>query len=129
MKAGLAEKTSKVLTGDLALLHDTNGFLISQKFQGHLTIIVINNNGGGIFEILPIADFPQFEEYFATPQAVDIFQLCKAYGVEHHPIYNWQQLVELITNLPPQGIRVLELKCDRAADAAWLSNNLVKFVE
>ncbi|MEM7593445.1 MAG: 2-succinyl-5-enolpyruvyl-6-hydroxy-3-cyclohexene-1-carboxylic-acid synthase [Cyanobacteria bacterium P01_A01_bin.83] len=124
---GMAYQDAGVLlTGDLALLHDTNGFLISQKFQGHLTIIVINNNGGGIFEILPIADFPQFEEYFATPQAVNLSHLCKAYEIEHRPIDNWQQLAELIANLPSHGIRVLELKCDRVEDAAWLSSNMTK---
>ena len=49
-------KSSVLVTGDLALLHDTNGWLIRQHFQGHLTIILINNNGGGIFEMLPIED-------------------------------------------------------------------------
>ena len=39
------QKSSVMLTGDLALLHDTNGFLIRNKFIGHLTIILINNNG------------------------------------------------------------------------------------
>lgn len=48
-------QSSIMLTGDLALLHDTNGFLLRNKFVGHLTIILINNNGGGIFEMLPIA--------------------------------------------------------------------------
>ncbi|MEM7757333.1 MAG: 2-succinyl-5-enolpyruvyl-6-hydroxy-3-cyclohexene-1-carboxylic-acid synthase [Cyanobacteria bacterium P01_A01_bin.40] len=116
-----------LLTGDLALLHDINGFLMSQKFQGHLTIIAINNNGGGIFELLPIADFPEFEEYFATPQVVDLSQLCAAYGIEHCHLKNWQQLADLLANLPQQGIRVLELKCDRQADAAWLTGNLPRF--
>lgn len=125
---GIAYQDAGVLlTGDLALLHDTNGFLIGQKFQGHLTIIVINNNGGGIFEMLPIADFPSFEEYFATPQSVDLTQLCAAYDVEHQTIENWQQLGSLIKNLPKSGIRVLELSCDRHADAIWLKNNLAKF--
>jgi 2-succinyl-5-enolpyruvyl-6-hydroxy-3-cyclohexene-1-carboxylate synthase len=116
-----------LLTGDLALLHDTNGFLIKQKFQGHLTIILINNDGGGIFEILPIADFPLFEEYFATPQTVNIAKLCIAYDLEYLKIDNWQQLTDLIADLPKTGIRVLELICDRHADAAWLNNNLPLF--
>ncbi|MCC0178487.1 2-succinyl-5-enolpyruvyl-6-hydroxy-3-cyclohexene-1-carboxylic-acid synthase [Waterburya agarophytonicola K14] len=117
-----------LLTGDLALLHDTNGFLIAQKFRGHLSIIVINNNGGGIFEMLPIADFPsEFEEYFATPQSVNIAQLCRAYELEHQIITSWQQLEELLQNLPPTGIRVLELICDRTKDAAWLKDNLALF--
>jgi 2-succinyl-5-enolpyruvyl-6-hydroxy-3-cyclohexene-1-carboxylate synthase len=53
---GIAHRnqSSVMLTGDLALLHDTNGFLLRNKFEGHLTIILINNNGGGIFEMLPL---------------------------------------------------------------------------
>ena len=121
------EDAGVLLTGDLALLHDTNGWLIKQKFQGHLTIIVINNNGGGIFGILPIAPFPEFEEYFATPQSVNLGRLCSAYGVQHIPITSWQQLTDLISNLPQTGIRVLELKCDRHTDAAWLKSNLAQF--
>ena len=117
-----------LLTGDLALLHDTNGFLIHQKFQGHLSIIVINNNGGGIFEMLPIANFAsEFEEYFATPQSVNLAQLCTAYNVEHRLIKNWQELEELLNDLPTTGIRVLELNCDRRKDAAWLKDNLAQF--
>lgn len=113
-----------LITGDLALLHDTNGWLIKQKFLGHLTIILINNHGGGIFEMLPIADFPEFEEYFATPQTVDIASLCTAYGLEYSQITNWQQLINLTVELPQTGIRVLELICDRHADATWLKSNL-----
>jgi 2-succinyl-5-enolpyruvyl-6-hydroxy-3-cyclohexene-1-carboxylate synthase len=116
-----------LLTGDLAFLHDTNGLLIKQKFQGHLTIILINNDGGGIFEILPIADFPLFEEYFATPQTVDIAKLCIAYDLEYLKIDNWQQLANLIADLPKTGIRILEIICDRHQDVAWLKSNLPLF--
>ena len=117
-----------LLTGDLALFHDTNGFLITQKFKGHLTIILINNNGGGIFEMLPIADFDsEFEEYFATPQSVDIAKLCAVYSVEHQVITSWQKLEKLLENLPKSGVRVLEIICDRTMDAAWLKDNLGKF--
>jgi 2-succinyl-5-enolpyruvyl-6-hydroxy-3-cyclohexene-1-carboxylate synthase len=125
---GMAYLDSGVLlTGDLAFLHDTNGLLIKQKFQGHLTIILINNHGGGIFEILPIADFPAFEEYFATPQAVNLPQLCGAYGLEYVRIKHWQQFTDLIENLPQTGIRVLEIICDRHQDATWLKSNLSLF--
>ncbi len=113
-----------LLTGDLALLHDTNGFLIHRQFQGHLTIVVINNNGGGIFEMLPIANLDsftsKFEEYFATPQSVNLSQLCAAYNLEHQLITSWQQLEKLLQTLPTKGIRILELTCDRLQDAAWL---------
>ena len=121
------EDRGVLLTGDLALLHDTNGFLISNKFKGHLTIVLINNDGGGIFEILPIANFSPFEEYFATPQAVDIAKLCAAYSVEHLQITDWQELIVKLKKLPQTGVRILELKCDRHTDAAWLQNNMAWF--
>ncbi|NEQ81590.1 MAG: 2-succinyl-5-enolpyruvyl-6-hydroxy-3-cyclohexene-1-carboxylic-acid synthase, partial [Moorea sp. SIO2I5] len=119
---GIAHRnqSSVMLTGDLAFLHDTNGFLIKNKFVGHLTIILINNNGGGIFEMLPIAKFdPPFEEFFATPQDVDFSHLCLTYGVEHQLIQSWQELKQRLNPLPTQGIRVLELSTDRRKDASW----------
>ena len=112
------EQSTVMLTGDLALLHDTNGFLLNRKLVGHLTIVLINNHGGGIFEMLPISQFdPPFEEFFATPQSVNFAQLCLSYGVEHQLIESWQQLQELLNPLPSRGIRVLELSTNRKTDA------------
>ncbi|BAU15582.1 2-succinyl-5-enolpyruvyl-6-hydroxy-3-cyclohexene -1-carboxylate synthase [Leptolyngbya sp. NIES-3755] len=126
---GIAHHQQAVmLTGDLALLHDTNGFLIRSHFQGHLTIVLINNNGGGIFGMLPIAPFdPPFEEFFATPQNIDFFKLCQTYDVKHEIIETWEQLRDRINPLPKTGIRVLELKTDRAFDANWRKTNLRHF--
>ncbi len=126
---GMAHRnqSSVMLTGDLALLHDTNGFLLRNKFLGHLTIILINNNGGGIFEMLPISKFdPPFEEFFATPQNINFAQLCMTYGVEHQLIESWQQFQEVLNPLPAAGIRVLELQTNRKADAQWRKEYLVK---
>ncbi len=121
-------QSSVMLTGDLALLHDTNGFLIKNKFVGHLTIVLINNNGGGIFEMLPISKFdPPFEEFFATPQDVNFAHLCVTYGVEHQLIQSWEQLRDLLNPLPTEGIRVLELQTDRKADTRWRQENFRKF--
>lgn len=118
-------KSSVLLTGDLALLHDTNGFLITPKFRGHLTIILINNNGGGIFEMLPMAEFePPFEEFFATPQQVNFNYLSLVYPLEYFSLKNWQQLVDLLNPLPKTGIRILEIKTNRKDDAQWLKNIL-----
>ncbi|WP_414588352.1 2-succinyl-5-enolpyruvyl-6-hydroxy-3-cyclohexene-1-carboxylic-acid synthase [Scytonema sp. PCC 10023] len=127
---GIAHRhqSSVMLTGDLALLHDTNGFLIRNKFVGHLTIVLINNNGGGIFEMLPISKFdPPFEEFFATPQDIDFAQLCATYGVEYELMTSWKHLVSRLNPLPTQGIRVLELRTNRKADAKWRRENLGKF--
>jgi 2-succinyl-5-enolpyruvyl-6-hydroxy-3-cyclohexene-1-carboxylate synthase len=111
-------KPTVLLTGDLALLHDTNGFLLPPKLSGSLTIVLINNRGGGIFEHLPMAEFdPPFEDYFATPQHADFAKLCSAYGIAHISVRDWAHFVELVSVLPPGGIRVLELRTNRKRDA------------
>jgi 2-succinyl-5-enolpyruvyl-6-hydroxy-3-cyclohexene-1-carboxylate synthase len=113
-------KPAVLVTGDLSLLHDTNGFLIRPKFKGSLTILLINNQGGGIFEHLPVAQFnPVFEEYFATPQQVDFARLCAAYGVGHVLVRDEAHLEALVTKLPNEGVRVLEMRTDRKQDAAF----------
>jgi len=119
---GTAHATGRatvLLTGDLSLLHDANGFLLGPKFRGALTIVLINNRGGGIFEHLPVAQSePFFEEYFATPQATDFAALGVAHGVPHVVVRDWAHFTELVQVLPATGIRVLELRTDRKHDAA-----------
>ncbi|PSN80794.1 2-succinyl-5-enolpyruvyl-6-hydroxy-3-cyclohexene-1-carboxylic-acid synthase [filamentous cyanobacterium CCP4] len=107
-----------LLTGDLALLHDTNGWLSLPRLRGHLTVVVINNRGGGIFERLPIATVPTaaetwFEDFFATPQTVDINHLCAAYGINYERFTTWSQLETSLSYLPERGVRLLEVECDR----------------
>ena len=109
-----------LLTGDLAFLHDSNGLLAGKRLKGSLTVVLINNHGGGIFEHLPVAQFdPIFEEFFATPQEVNFGTLCAAHGVEHVAISDWLHFESLIATLPERGIRVLEIRTDRKVDAAW----------
>jgi len=65
----------------LALLPPTNGFLLRNKFVGHLTIVLINNNGS-VTEMLPIAKFdPPFEEFL--PRNINFAQLYCTYNIEH----------------------------------------------
>ncbi len=124
------QQSSILLTGDLALLHDTNGFLIQNKFIGHLTIILINNNGGGIFEMLPISQFdPPFEQYFATPQNLNFSQLATAYNIEYEKILSWQQLKQRLNPLPDKEIRILEIETNRKIDALWRQKHLQQFAD
>jgi 2-succinyl-5-enolpyruvyl-6-hydroxy-3-cyclohexene-1-carboxylate synthase len=113
-------QSSVLLTGDLALLHDTNGGLIRPQFKGHLTIILINNNGGGIFEMLPISQFePPFEAFFATPQQVNFSNWCQTYQIKYELIQSWEQLHQQISTLPSSGIRLLEIQTNRKEDTQW----------
>ncbi len=109
-----------LLTGDLALLHDTNGFLVAAKLKGSLTVVLINNAGGGIFGHLPVAKFnPPFEEYWATPQRVDFATLCAAYGVPHAFATTPAQLADqLRAQVGVSGLRVIEVRTDRTNDVA-----------
>lgn len=107
------QPSSVLLTGDLALLHDTNGFLLHNPWQGHLTIIVLNNNGGGIFQMLPIAKFePPFSHYFQMPQHIDFEKLSLIYNISWRKIRSWEQLKDCLNPLPERGIRILEVACN-----------------
>jgi len=108
-----------LLCGDLSFLHDSNGLLLAQKLRGSLTVILINNHGGGIFEHLPVANYnPPFEEFFATPQRIDFGKLCAAHGVAHRAIGTLAELETELSRAPQQGLRVLELHTDRKDSAA-----------
>jgi 2-succinyl-5-enolpyruvyl-6-hydroxy-3-cyclohexene-1-carboxylate synthase len=117
--AHASDSPTVLLTGDLALLHDANGFLLHRRLRGSLTVVLINNHGGGIFEHLHVAKFdPPFEAFFATPQEIDFAKLCAAHGIAHEAIRDWDHFRERIAALPASGVRVLEIRTDRKADAA-----------
>jgi 2-succinyl-5-enolpyruvyl-6-hydroxy-3-cyclohexene-1-carboxylate synthase len=118
-----------LITGDLSLLHDTNGLLLRQQFQGSLTILLINNNGGGIFGMLPIGQFdPPFTEFFTTPQNVDFATLCGAYQIPHQRIESWSMLQTKIAQLGVPGITCWEISTNSELDNQWRKQNLARFV-
>ncbi len=113
-------RPSILLTGDLAFLHDSNGLMIAPKFNGHLTVLLINNNGGGIFNHLPVASAEDtFEEFFATPQVIDFKLLCESTGVVYVNLEAIDELPDYISELPESGIRVIEIKTDRYHDSKY----------
>jgi 2-succinyl-5-enolpyruvyl-6-hydroxy-3-cyclohexene-1-carboxylate synthase len=106
------------LIGDLTFVHDSSGLLIgpTEPVPAHLTIVVSNDNGGGIFELLEQGD-PRFSDVssrvFGTPHDVDVGALCRAYHVESRQI-EVDQLGPALDE-PPTGMRVLEVKADRSS--------------
>ena len=116
---GLAHggRPAVLLTGDLAFLHDSNGLLSAPRLRGSLTVILINNGGGRIFENLAIREFdPPFEEFFATPQQVDFEKLAAAHGIEYLKPKDWPELDRLVSKLPREGVRIIEVVTDAADD-------------
>ena len=69
-----------------------------------------------IFEHLPIADQPEFEKCFATPQDCDFSKLCQAHGIEFIRSQSWDEIINLIQIPIQSGIRVIEIKTDRKKD-------------
>ena len=114
---GSHEGRTIALIGDLTFVHDSSGLLIgpTEPTPRQLTIVVSNDNGGGIFELLEQGD-PRFSDVsariFGTPHDVDVGALCRAYHVESRQI----EVDELESALDEPGarMRVLEVKADRS---------------
>jgi 2-succinyl-5-enolpyruvyl-6-hydroxy-3-cyclohexene-1-carboxylate synthase len=72
------------IVGDLALLHDTNGWLLDAAVDWlDLTVIVLDDDGGTIFDLLPPGDFPSQRRLFATPHGRDLAHLAALHGVAY----------------------------------------------
>src|SRR5438132_1125664 len=76
-----------LLLGDLSLYHDMNGLWALQRHGIKATLVVCDNNGGGIFNFLPQAEHQDvFEEIFATPLGLDLSQVARLYGLVYSPV-------------------------------------------
>ena len=105
------------LAGDLSLVHDINGLLADPAPD--LSIVVVNNDGGGIFSLLPQAglDRTVFERVFGTPHGVDLAQVVAGYGGRHEVLTHVDDLHAAVS-AAPKGLRVLEVRTDRQDNAA-----------
>ena len=83
--AGLKMRTT-VLIGDLSALHDLNSLALVAKSKWPLIVIVINNQGGHIFDLLPIRQSPHFEQFFNTPHSFEFEHAAKMFGIDHQRI-------------------------------------------
>lgn len=113
------------LLGDVTFLHDIGGLLIGpgEPRPENLTIIVANDDGGGIFETLEIgADDlrPSFERAFATPHAASMADLCAGYGVDHREVTTLPELIDALldTTDVPAGLTVIEARTTRTTRRA-----------
>lgn len=107
---------SYALLGDLTFLHDVNGLLIGPaEERPDLTIVVFNDDGGGIFSLLE-QGAPEhaggFERVFGTPHGCDLAALCAGYRVPHTLVADPAALAEALR--PARGLRVVEVRADRS---------------
>jgi 2-succinyl-5-enolpyruvyl-6-hydroxy-3-cyclohexene-1-carboxylate synthase len=123
LACGVAQACGRavLISGDLALLHDANGWLWRSQLTGQLTILVLDNGGGGIFEQLPIRPDPaavmDFERLFAMPQPVDPLALAAVHGVPGRLCGGWEELERDLSWALQRPLALLRLVTDRRQDA------------
>jgi 2-succinyl-5-enolpyruvyl-6-hydroxy-3-cyclohexene-1-carboxylate synthase len=106
------------LVGDLALLHDLGGLIAAARLRIPLSVLCVNNDGGGIFNFLPIAQHAaRFEELFATPHGLDLEGAARLCGAEFTRVSDAKALRSALQR-PAQTLRLLEARTDRAANVA-----------
>lgn len=101
-----------LITGDMAFYYDLNSLLTANKYKIPLVVILINNNGGGIFGMLPIARYGKlFNEYFISSHNLKFGTIVRSFGGEYKLIKSWKDLNKsLLTALGQKMITVLEIK-------------------
>jgi 2-succinyl-5-enolpyruvyl-6-hydroxy-3-cyclohexene-1-carboxylate synthase len=111
------QRPAYALMGDLTFLHDSNGLLIGpHETRPDLTIVVTNDDGGGIFTLLEPGEpsrATDFERVFGTPTGTSIADICSAHGVRHR-VASTQTDLGLVLRQHPDGLNVVEVRVDRA---------------
>ena len=107
-------RTTFLLIGDLAFLHDSNALINVVARNIDLRIILVDNCGGGIFSFLPQAtsmDNSKFEKVFGTPHDTDLLLIAKAHGLKTAEVTSLEQLSEALVIIGPQ---VIQISTDRS---------------
>lgn len=108
------KRTAYLLIGDLSFLHDVNGLLISRMQMMDLTIIISNNNGGGIFSYLPQAAIPDhFEQLFGTPTNLSFAPIAEMYGIQYDVVTTTEQLNTQLVIEKNAPLRIIEMTSTR----------------
>jgi 2-succinyl-5-enolpyruvyl-6-hydroxy-3-cyclohexene-1-carboxylate synthase len=127
--ASVSQQPSYLVLGDLTFFHDLNGLLAAKLYDINMTIIVINNNGGGIFSFLPQAEHPKhFELLFGTPLDLDFEHVVRMYNGKFTRIQDWDHFGAVMeSSKTTHGLNVIEVvtKRDRNTEEHRKMWNLV----
>lgn len=114
--AGTGNPTA-LLIGDVALLHDLSAWLVARRHSISLTVVVVNNDGGGIFHFLPIADrTPHFETLFGTPHGVDLSHVAALAGAKLHRPADMNDFRSAMKDGLGGGLHLIEVKTERRSN-------------
>jgi 2-succinyl-5-enolpyruvyl-6-hydroxy-3-cyclohexene-1-carboxylate synthase len=106
--------------GDIAFYHDMNGLLAAKLHGLDATILLLNNDGGGIFSFLPQAAYPEhFEALFGTPHGLDFRPAAELYGARYHRVEHWGDFRRTVGDaLDAPGLKIVELRTERSRNVA-----------
>lgn len=103
-------KPTVMVTGDLSFFHDLNGLAIGKTHGMNLTIILHNNDGGGIFQYLPQKGTDDFDYLFNTPQGIDYSGLATMYGLDYVKVTTNAELERAMQQyIGTEGIHIIEV--------------------
>ena len=103
-----------LVTGDLSLFHDLNGLAVAKTHNLNLTIILHNNDGGGIFEYLPQKGTKHFDYLFSTSQGLDYSGAAKLYGCGYTKISSPAKLRSVLDKASAElGVHIIEIPTNR----------------
>ena len=103
-----------LVTGDLSLFHDLNGLAVAKTHNLNLTIILHNNDGGGIFEYLPQKGTKHFDYLFSTSQGLDYSGAAKLYGCGYTKISSPDELSPVLAKIgQDSGVHIIEIPTNR----------------
>lgn len=113
-----ADESAVLVIGDLSFFHDLNGLLAARLHRLNLVVILVNNDGGGIFSFLPQAAYPEhFEQLFGTPTGLDFRPVVEMYGGSFQRITSWEEFhLALQSGLNAPGLHVIEVPTERASN-------------
>jgi len=115
--AAATGQPAAVLLGDLALLHDLSGLLAAPRLRVPLLLVVVNNDGGGIFDFLPVAQATEhFEELFATPHGLDLAHAAALCGARLARPRTASELRTCVREGLGNGLWMVEVRTERAAN-------------
>ena len=103
-----------LVTGDLSFFHDVNGLAVAKTHNLNLTIILHNNDGGGIFEYLPQKGTKHFDYLFSTSQGLDYSGAAKLYGCGYTKIASPDELSTVLAKVSSEsGVHIIEIPTNR----------------
>jgi 2-succinyl-5-enolpyruvyl-6-hydroxy-3-cyclohexene-1-carboxylate synthase len=109
-----------LLIGDVALAHDVGGLLAASRLGLDLTIVLLNNDGGGIFHFLPISgERDAFESHIATPHGLRFADAARLYGLSYVRPGTVSELHDAVTrSVGTAGCSLIEIRTDRGTNLA-----------